>query len=143
MQYIDENLQCSITREIVIPDCIYFYLTQSNIILCHRKLHYQINLFKGIGTITIKASIHCGLFLWKSPRCQCWRTETWFLPESSLSAPPHSYTHTPQTMLKAETNFLTQTEKSLARQMTINCMAKCIWPQGCHSYFSWQFIMAY
>lgn len=33
MQSVDENLQCSLTREAVIPGCIHFYLTQSTIIV--------------------------------------------------------------------------------------------------------------
>ena len=54
----------------------------------------------------------------------------------AMKHPHHSDTHIPQTMSEAGTNFLTQTEKSLALQTTVNCMAKCIWAQGCQSYSS-------
>ena len=61
MQYRDENLQCSISRAIVIPDCIYFYLTKVTLSSATiKKLHYHINLFKGIGTVTIKTSMYYG-----------------------------------------------------------------------------------
>lgn len=51
------------SREIVVPDCSSHILPKVTISSAPiKKLHYHINLFKGIGTVTIKASIHYGLF---------------------------------------------------------------------------------
>lgn len=68
MQSIDENLQCSLTRETMIPDCINFYLTQSTIIVYNNNnAGYHINLYKRIGNATIMTSMLFGLFLENYP----------------------------------------------------------------------------
>lgn len=126
-------------------DCIYFYLSQSSITYCNcdRKTPSHKSIYRNCHSCNRSRPSLC-LVHGKASKCYFLKRAVWrFRYSVNPTVSPTSPTNVPPLLSKERTNFLTKTEKSLAFQMTINCMAKCIWPQGCHSYFSWQFIIAY
>lgn len=67
-QSIDENLQCSLTRETVIPIALTFILPKAQLSSATiTTWGYHINLYKRIGNATIMTSVLFGLFLENYP----------------------------------------------------------------------------